>query len=514
MSYRFFLFMALTVGYLCTVEAAVAEDQGQEFYIFDVGQGNAQLAVYKKSKFAVLYDCGSSSQQSHPKFQSLSGEEDLVFEWNKKDSQKPLDIGEWAFLDSGDTSSITSNKEDLERQGTKSIADDIKQTISGVISESNISNLFIFLSHPDKDHVNYTNNNVIPSSKNGLKIVAYLSGDWLTEQTTEAKNVLTYLLSLDNCMVHLPYYWDYQQTSAPKNYVELMGKVRMGEYQLPSFSLHSPTLLSMMTLSDLLNRTPQIPAEFKDILNIEDIQNVHIISMNHGSRDKNNQSCIINFHMNSMNLNLLCTGDASADTIVPFEERKLPETFSKAETFMMIPHHGSKDNWIPNALKVFKPSLFGISAGNGKQYGHPNKELIEAYNQYILDKQVKRLVSSAGSIENKFISFSGKEEAADSAHMIVSNSIVCTNVLSTLKFTHEGIYSKFSDIIHIKDHQYRCDLRKRVQVQIDKLSKIDEAREDLLWELNDQNIVYYIVDEDKNLIYQATHIKGCICGHK
>ena len=51
-----------------------AEQPREEFYVFGMGQGNSQLAIYEGQKFAVLYDCGSSSLQKHPKYVDRSKE--------------------------------------------------------------------------------------------------------------------------------------------------------------------------------------------------------------------------------------------------------------------------------------------------------------------------------------------------------------------------------------------------------------------------------------------------------
>ena len=41
------------------------------FYIFDVGQGNCQLAVFEDEKIGIMYDCGSSSAKEHVKISAL-----------------------------------------------------------------------------------------------------------------------------------------------------------------------------------------------------------------------------------------------------------------------------------------------------------------------------------------------------------------------------------------------------------------------------------------------------------
>ena len=45
------------------------------FYIFDVGQGNCQLAIFEEEGIRILYDCGSSSGKKPVKFLStITGE--------------------------------------------------------------------------------------------------------------------------------------------------------------------------------------------------------------------------------------------------------------------------------------------------------------------------------------------------------------------------------------------------------------------------------------------------------
>lgn len=60
------LFLFITLYSLCWATSS------EEFYILPMGQGNAQLIIYNadqpNQRIGVLYDMGSKSLQTHPKF--------------------------------------------------------------------------------------------------------------------------------------------------------------------------------------------------------------------------------------------------------------------------------------------------------------------------------------------------------------------------------------------------------------------------------------------------------------
>lgn len=60
------------------------------FYIFDVGQGNCQLAVFKNkdetTKIGIMYDCGSFSSREHVKISALK-QGDYHYIFKKRSSE-------------------------------------------------------------------------------------------------------------------------------------------------------------------------------------------------------------------------------------------------------------------------------------------------------------------------------------------------------------------------------------------------------------------------------------------
>lgn len=535
----------------------VSDTDREEFYIFSVGQGNSQLAVYEKSGFAVLYDCGSSSQQIHPKFRGCFMEEFTpLFKWVKKDihaeasalSQHKDEDMEIDFEEYS-SSSITSNPNMYSSEETKTITDLIKKRIHNIISSFNINHLFIFLSHPDKDHINYISNEIIPYQAGlgqQLEVTAYLGGAWLQGGgTQESREVLKYLIRR-GAWIELPFYWDYQNNdgSIISNYATLKQNIfdsvaNTGEDEnlnflhnddscFSDYPLHSPNLFQNSFLkllhetffrnNDFLDHLKGLG--FKDENLPENVKNgldmIHILSLNHGSMDVNNQSTVLSFYMPSMNMNFICTGDASADTFVPINYDHLPPSLqdgSGNHALLMLPHHGAKDNWIPKALKLFHPSLFGISCANGKQYGHPSKDLIDnAYNTYLNKMNISKIVEPVGPISNAFLTFTGSGEGAETGHMIHDDRhILCTNILNSIKFDKQGIYGSFSNIIQCKDFTFEIDLRNRVELSIGILPPLipDFENENFFWNVA-QSQLYVAIDLNKELIYPTKKLADSI----
>ena len=52
---------------------------GDVFWIFNVGQGNCQLAIFEEEGIGVLYDCGSNSLKSFSKITKLTTEAYKIF---------------------------------------------------------------------------------------------------------------------------------------------------------------------------------------------------------------------------------------------------------------------------------------------------------------------------------------------------------------------------------------------------------------------------------------------------
>ena len=163
----------------------------EEFYVFGLGQGNSQLAVYEKSDFAVLYDCGSSSLRTHPKYIERETDKEktmsrpllevkkptviqsgTIYKKDKKqilkstgDSQvrQKLTLGilkknllfQKAEGEKEKNSNNPSSKEpSLGTNEDSTTYVKIREFIRDTIARYHIHHLFVFLSHSDKDHIN------------------------------------------------------------------------------------------------------------------------------------------------------------------------------------------------------------------------------------------------------------------------------------------------------------------------------------------------------------------------
>ena len=225
----------------------------EEFYVFGVGQGNSQLAVYEGNGFAVLYDCGSSSLQKHTKYKDPILKTDatisnaLYRRIKERVDQEQSSLGEeqqkiYSLQDNTliqaknpigsllekmkikqkekveRKPSITSNEEGIPADEAQISHEDLKGFIKEKISNYNITHLFIFLSHPDKDHINYISDKTIPEGTSAgiLKITAFLGGHWFSEYKNADKNqnipyrVADFLLDRENTWVEFPYYWNHK----------------------------------------------------------------------------------------------------------------------------------------------------------------------------------------------------------------------------------------------------------------------------------------------------------------
>ena len=102
----------------------------EAFYIFSVGQGNAQLAVY--SNFSVLYDCGSKSSSSYSKVYDLHREEYELF--LKKKAEK-IDIGD---MDFGNDLEIKEQSRDRKNSGNSKSSGEFSDNTNTLISKIEI----------------------------------------------------------------------------------------------------------------------------------------------------------------------------------------------------------------------------------------------------------------------------------------------------------------------------------------------------------------------------------------
>lgn len=483
--------------FVCSYAFAGHEDE--EFYIFDVGQGNSQLVIYKQAKLGFLYDAGSSSRQKHPKLTGLSKEDWSVFLTNKPVPQinlADLDFGieeevkkEAPRKLSGGSGSSGSHTMSLKESEE---IEDIEKSIKSTIEASNLNWLIMFLSHPDKDHINLVNSKSIPST---LKVIAFLGGDFLgTESETEVNKVLEFFRTRNplHTWVELPFYWGWNDPNGGfKNYsnirthflTEDINPEARKEIRNLSLSQYNPEEFFHGSAWDLLTKITQKDITFYDFAEYnpytpdynlpqnslgKDLSkkvlsgNALIWAMNHRLYDVNAQSSVISFKLPENNTRLICTGDAEDSTFWRIQKeltaRKItiPNRPEGRENILMVPHHGSKNNISDLMLGIFQPTLFVISAGNGKQYGHPDLETITWLRQH---QSNKSWISK--EYEPKFIGFK-KDKKITTAYL--KNSIkhdscpiLSTNFLGTLRFNQKELSSLFNSIFEINQATYKVD---------------------------------------------------------
>jgi hypothetical protein len=491
-------------------------DQGrQEFYIFGVGQGNAQLAVYEPSGFAALYDCGSSSQQGHPKyvacqqklFSSLFVEKVVKREESVSDLLAMMDIDEENLSKFPKTSklnesqdSIISNKMSIKYKG-------VPHFIHDLISKYSIHHLFIFLSHPDADHINWINSDAIPLyvNKEILRITAILGGDWLgeggentqkTDLSTPVKEVLGFLWKRQCTWTELPYYWNWQgllkdpyseETVDTTNHIKFTNAVRVyleknktdAVYEAiknkTNLQIKNPFNESLYSLilkicADNKSFNPMgLEYHFSRVLESKkDLDKVHVMLMNYPEiKDPNGQSSILIFNMPTLEMNFVCTGDATQDTFSKIKPEQVPDSFhdSRYINLLMLPHHGANDNRSVRMHKLFPAHIYGISAGNGILYGHPSKKLLKDTLFELpttIDKKFNQTFQLKGKYNNMFLAFKGKNEGAYTANLFENPlypPILCPNITGTFKFGKDNedgktISTLFSSIITTTNGRY------------------------------------------------------------
>ncbi len=535
----------------------------EKFYVFGVGQGNAQLAIYKN--IGVLYDCGSSSQQTHPKIKSLLSEDYsriIAKKESKKQEYIPVidqkriqdveaEIAEKEKLLGTSEKQLESNRssESNTYSNIDSTENNIKGVIRKAIDEHHLKHLFVFISHPDADHYNKLillsdtsrGEEILPSD---IPVTVILCGDWLgnlkqenqtreddKEHISQRLNFIRRLSRREKTWVELPYYWEYKATEDSNfpNYAALLNsfKLSVGSDEipvdiyaefLPQFYPNNPTRPFQGSLKALLlfikeRYTPNqasssytedpFSAHFTSIY--ADIQaeessfnNIYIWLMNQHFDDINSQSSIISFIMPESKMHFICTGDAHDETFYHslFNRSETNELLIKLRednfsNVLMIPHHGSSSNLSRRMLEFFKPDLCVISSGNGKQQGHPNKEMIDSYTYAFKSKLIQSRFSDFFDLEGFGIFAISyiKRGATDIGYLsklTKETPIFSTNVHGTIKFDKSGVYSNFSDVIEIersiegseKQH-FVVNFKKKDNKLMDLLKNLSELQEEV-----------------------------------
>ena len=187
------------------------------FYIFDVGKGNCQLAIFEEEGIGILYDCGSSSGKKPAKFLSTITEGSWYKIYQKQTENQDIPTHrvseenlnsideELKDSESKENSKFDGNStenEDSPSMSTSFFDDNVKPSI--VRHLSSLNHLFIILSHPEQDHINLINLETIPQA---IPIMVLCEGDWFGHNTKEVKEVLNFLKERPNTCIDFPFYW-------------------------------------------------------------------------------------------------------------------------------------------------------------------------------------------------------------------------------------------------------------------------------------------------------------------
>ncbi|OJX10447.1 MAG: hypothetical protein BGO77_02410 [Caedibacter sp. 37-49] len=357
------------------------------FYIFNVGQGNSQLAIYAEGleePFGVLYDCGTSAQTVSDKIlkSQAANKKKKAFlvknDFSRQPEQLVLSSGvAVSSSESKDKNIILEEKKQEEAsheslpssQGSFSNEAKKEKRITSITTSiksslETIKNLFVILSHPDKDHINLLEE----SLPNNLNVLFILCGNFFMESEsedlkTDVGNLFSFIekrkrTSSKETYVTLPYFWPSEsinpysvlQYKSVREYVEFYPQLALPQdinRHIPeSFQGQFSTFLQKMIIVDQQDQIEDKSKEstspfYQKYLGKPQLNNIYIWSMNQISDDINNHSSVVSFRMPNLEKTFICTGDAG------------PEVFQKIQKKVRIPvNSNAKSSLIRMAIPI------------------------------------------------------------------------------------------------------------------------------------------------------------------
>lgn len=497
---------SIIFGYFYCLTSLTAASE--EFYILPMGQGNGQLVIYNTGQpghiAGVLYDLGSKSLQVHPKFMRR-GDWDLKFI-----PRNVISLGESPYktnlIDDGPspdrastavikvTTPDTTERKVGESQ-RKVLKEDLQEFIKRLLS--GLNHLILFLSHTDVDHINYISAEVFPAN---LSVTAFLCGDWFgysrdysadEKALNTVKNVLSFLAQRKDTHLEFPYYWNNKVylDSAHKN-TDFNQYVRDQLQTLKTRDINT-VFTSLSTEASCRNFHAPIPSFYSGALEsvlpepllntlksnddtMMAIRNTYVWSLNFPVGDVNDFSPIISCKLPSLNLSVVFTGDAglpvfqsvscqqTAHSKNSFRETLSDQIDGQHLVLMMLPHHGSLLNISGEMLRFFRPSVFGISAGDGGQHGHPSFKTIEWIQGIARQESLHKTFNSRFKKEKDLhiIAIRDQEDAEEKhPHRVVKMRedfpvFLCPNIYGCIKWDRDGIHTNFDNTLGIDGNNY------------------------------------------------------------
>ena len=448
-----FIFLSLFWSKLSCVYA-------DEFWIINVGQGNCQLAIYEEEKIGILYDCGSSSQIVSSKILNFTTAEYQLFISQKEATLNLATENKSEEKEEGTSENfLTKSMSEEEESSFFSQSQHSKPEDASKIELFNfkdklktLKHLFIILSHPDKDHINLINANTIPDE---IPITVLCEGDWFSQKTknrdiltADVCNVLLFLKQRDKTHIVFPFYskgvqcisktityteiWE-QFWDDDENFSETFKLCQQGNIK-PSLCLES--------LDNIVEDGVDLGVD-KTIL-----KNIKILHINFPFKDANSQSAIVEIKMPKLGMRFFLTGDASNETLAYIVDN---DFFRKEENYIslvMLPHHGSSKDKSVYIFNLFQPDIIGISAGNGGQFSHPSKELIDEIQDNYKNSAFFSKFDFIGQ-ENNFLYFDSNHDVHLYKQSEKQNKIpfICTNILGNIRINETGFSSCFSSSV-------------------------------------------------------------------
>lgn len=104
-------------------------------------------------------------------------------------------------------------------------------------------------------------------------------------------------------------------------------------------------------------------------------------------------------------------------------------------------------------LRFFTPNVFGISAGDGRQHGHPSAELIQEIRNIYLRSFPELLETFYNRYEykGKFHFISLNNESRHMIDKVEPGRFLCPNIYGCIKWDQEGIRTNFNNSIKLDD---------------------------------------------------------------
>lgn len=476
-----------------------SSDATEEFYILPMGQGNSQLIVYntnqQNGKIGFLYDMGSKSLQTHPKF-AKKGEWRTIYSLrlSTTPSKETTEIQEPEKIIGTPEhfqNIFAGTPGTTEQKSDRSLISEVKNELNDFIKEllKELKHLFIFISHTDIDHINKFNNDTIPD---GIPITVFLCGDWFgdvisktidqDDTSTAINKVLDFFLKRQNTYVDFPYYWGFKVDDNDFNsYVkekfasckqtdkvlsELKKVTSKVNYNTPCPKFFSGTLNDMIKFRNNLEKP-----SYTSIQGLQKVMNnIFIWSINLPVSNVNDFSPIISCTLPSINLSVVLTGEAGVPVFQSITSMSKKSDFRKIRklsqnhlVLLMLPHHGSSLNIGGEMLRFFTPNIFGIAAGDGGQHGHPSLDSIEWIQKNYKEKNIHCIFYNLYEVKEKYqiIAIKSNEEK-QYTHKVQNMNVgeilfLCPNIYGCIKWNKDGIYCNFDNTITLDSQKYCLD---------------------------------------------------------